>query len=91
MLNHVFQAVKKLYIDLEFSVRIICLGKISPLILEEFDDLINNVGPIFSVEESTVSFGFGSEIASLLFQSNKYTKRQFISLGSETSIIPSFQ
>ena len=89
MLNHVFEAVKKIYIEFEFSVRIICLGKISPLILEEFDDLINNIGPIFTVEESTDSFGFGSEIASLLFQSDKYNKRQFFTLGSETSIIPS--
>ncbi len=87
MINFALDAAKRLYLDEEISFRVVCIGKIHPVNIENLFSCLTKNGKIVTVEESTSDFGIGSEICFELFKSNRY---EFIDkIGSSNSLIPS--
>ena len=79
----------QLFIDEEISLRVVILSKLNDLDYLNFQQYVSKNGVIFTLEESSKQYGFGSEIVSILSEIKEFKGRNFLRISSLNQVIPS--
>ena len=79
----------QLFIDEEISLRVVILSKLNELDNLNIQQYISANGTIFTLEESSKHYGFGSEVISILSEKNEFKDRNFLRISSLNQVIPS--
>ena len=71
----------QLFIDEEISLRVVILSKLNDLDDFNFQKYVSKNGAIFTLEESSKQYGFGSEIISILSENKEFKDRNFLRIS----------
>lgn len=83
------KAAHKLFIEHEISLRVVIISRINDMEKIDLSYYVSDRGHIFTLEESSKNFGFGSEILSLLSEHKKLKDRKYSRISSSNVVIPS--
>ena len=83
------KAAHKLFIEHEISSRVVIISRINDMEKIDLSNYVSEKGSIFTLEESSKNFGFGSEILSLLSEHEKLKDRKYSRISSANVVIPS--
>lgn len=78
----------EIFSELELSAQIICITQINNIDIDCIINKISSSSLVITIEESSISYGFGSEVISQIVSKDSSNKK-FLQIGSEPFPIPS--
>ncbi len=89
MADEALIAAEKIFMDLEIGIKLILPSKIKPIQIDDIKQELNGIKYILTIEESIQSWGWGSEIISLLAEFQTLNNVRLRRIGMDDTIIPS--